>query len=61
MIEGTLSNILIVEGDNKVYFVEDKKKRLKNKEIKISSKNYKVANHNRIEIFHELSNNSLIK
>lgn len=43
MTEGTLSNILIVESDDKVYFVEDKKKRtklLKNLEIVNKNKQF---------------------
>lgn len=60
MIEGTLSNILIVEGDKKLYFVEDKKKR----PISNENKNSKIVNNrNKSEVFedHDLTIGSPIK
>lgn len=48
MIEGTLSNVLIVESDDKVYFVEDKSRKPKLQDNKLFCEN---VNKNKVEIF----------
>lgn len=51
MLEDTLSSVLIVESDDKVYFVEKKGRRSKLKENKSICENVKNVNKNKPEIF----------